>query len=30
VRFDHDAEPLAGRWLRRMRQLLLAHFNPTA
>lgn len=30
VRFDHDAEPLAGRLLRRMRQLLLAHFNPSA
>ena len=30
VRFDHDAEPLARRWLRGMRQLLLAHFNPAA
>ncbi len=30
VRFDHDPAPLASRWLRRMRQLLLAHFNPSA
>jgi putative peptide zinc metalloprotease protein len=30
VRFDHDAAPLASRWLRRMQQLLLAHFNPTS
>jgi putative peptide zinc metalloprotease protein len=30
VRFDHEATPLAARWLRRMHQLLLAHFNPTS
>ena len=30
VRFDHEPAPLAGRWLRRMHQLLLAHFNPTS
>lgn len=30
VRFEHDAAPLASRWLRRMHQLLLAHFNPTS
>ncbi len=29
VRFDHQATPLGSRWLRRMRQLLLAHFNPS-
>ena len=28
VRFDHGQEPLAGRWYRRLRQLLLQHFNP--
>jgi putative peptide zinc metalloprotease protein len=28
VRFDHGFEPLADRWYRRMRQLLLQHFNP--
>jgi hypothetical protein len=28
VRFDHGPEPLAGRWYRRLRQLLLQHFNP--
>jgi putative peptide zinc metalloprotease protein len=30
VRLDHDAAPLASRWLRRLHQLLLAHFNPTS
>jgi len=30
VRFEHDAEPVASRWLRRMRQLLLQHVNPAA
>jgi putative peptide zinc metalloprotease protein len=30
VRFDHEAAPLAARWLRRAHQLLLAHFNPTS
>ena len=29
VRFDHGAEPLAGQFYRRMRQLFLQHFNPT-
>ncbi len=29
VRFDQEATPLARRWLRSMRQLLLAHFNPS-
>ena len=29
VRFDHGAEPLAGQWYRRLRQLFLQHFNPT-
>ncbi|HEV7799813.1 MAG TPA: hypothetical protein VGP15_01935, partial [Burkholderiales bacterium] len=27
VRFDHDAQPLASRWYRQARQLLLQHFN---
>lgn len=30
VRFEHDAEPVANRWWRRMRQLLLQHVNPAA
>jgi putative peptide zinc metalloprotease protein len=30
VRFDHGLEPLAGRWYRRLRQVLLQHFNPTS
>ena len=30
VRFEHDAEPVASRWMRRMRQLLLKHVNPAA
>ncbi len=30
VRFDHGSEPLAGRWYRRLRQLLLQHFNPVS
>ncbi|MEO8004095.1 MAG: PqqD family peptide modification chaperone [Betaproteobacteria bacterium] len=30
VRFDHGVEPLAGRWYRRLRQLLLQHFNPAS
>jgi putative peptide zinc metalloprotease protein len=29
VRFDHGAEPLAGQWYRRLRQLFLQHFDPT-
>lgn len=29
IRFDHGAEPLAGQWYRRFRQLFLQHFNPT-
>jgi putative peptide zinc metalloprotease protein len=28
VRFDLGAEPLAAQWYRRLRQLLLKHFNP--
>ena len=27
VRFDHGSEPLAGRWYRQIRQLLLKRFN---
>ena len=27
VRFDHEAEPLAYRWLRMIRQLLLSQFS---
>jgi putative peptide zinc metalloprotease protein len=30
VRFDHGPEPLARRWYRRLRQLLLQHFNPVS
>jgi putative peptide zinc metalloprotease protein len=30
VRFDLEAEPLATQWYRRLRQLLLKHFNPVA
>jgi len=30
VRFDHDAEPVAHRWLRRLQQVFLRHFNPSA
>lgn len=30
VRFDHGVEPLAGRWYRRVRQVLLQHFNPAS
>jgi putative peptide zinc metalloprotease protein len=30
VRFDHGLEPLAGRWYRRLRQVLLQHFNPAS
>jgi putative peptide zinc metalloprotease protein len=30
VRFDHGPQPLAGRWYRRLRQLLLQHFNPVS
>jgi putative peptide zinc metalloprotease protein len=30
VRFDHGARPLAERWYRQARQLLLQHFNPAA
>jgi putative peptide zinc metalloprotease protein len=30
VRFDLAAEPLATQWYRRLRQLLLKHFNPAA
>ena len=28
VRFDHGAQPLAGRWYRQVRQAFLQHFNP--
>ena len=28
VRFDHGAQPLAGRWYRQLRQVFLQHFNP--
>lgn len=28
VRFDHGAQPLAQRWYRQARQVLLQHFNP--
>jgi putative peptide zinc metalloprotease protein len=28
VRFDHGAQPLASRWYRQLRQVLLQHFNP--
>jgi putative peptide zinc metalloprotease protein len=28
VRFDHGAQPLAMRWYREARQVLLQHFNP--
>jgi putative peptide zinc metalloprotease protein len=28
VRFDHGAVPLATRWYRQARQVLLQHFNP--
>jgi putative peptide zinc metalloprotease protein len=28
VRFDHGATPLAARWYRQARQVLLQHFNP--
>jgi putative peptide zinc metalloprotease protein len=28
VRFDHGAQPLANRWYRQLRQVLLQHFNP--
>ena len=28
VRFDHGAMPLAARWYRQARQVLLQHFNP--
>ena len=28
VRFDHGAQPLAQRWYRQVRQVLLHHFNP--
>ncbi|MGZ5143564.1 MAG: PqqD family peptide modification chaperone [Burkholderiales bacterium] len=30
VRFDHGAQPLASRWYRQLRQVLLQHFNPAA
>lgn len=30
VRFDHGAQPLAQRWYRQLRQVLLQHFNPGA
>jgi len=30
VRFDHGPQPLASRWYRRLRQLLLQHFNPVS
>jgi putative peptide zinc metalloprotease protein len=30
VRFDHEAEPLGWRWLRRGRQMFLQSFNPGA
>ncbi len=30
VRFNLEAEPLATQWYRRLRQLLLKHFNPVA
>jgi putative peptide zinc metalloprotease protein len=30
VRFDHGAQPLAGRWLRQVRQAFLQHFNPAS
>jgi putative peptide zinc metalloprotease protein len=30
VRFNLQAEPLAAQWYRRLRQLLLKHFNPIA
>jgi putative peptide zinc metalloprotease protein len=30
VRFDLGVEPLAAQWYRRLRQLLLKHFNPVA
>ncbi|HVY06016.1 MAG TPA: PqqD family peptide modification chaperone [Burkholderiales bacterium] len=30
VRFDHGFEPLAQRWYRQLRQLLLQHFNPVS
>ena len=30
VRFNLQAEPLATQWYRRLRQLLLKHFNPVA
>ncbi len=30
VRFDHGAQPLAARWYRQLRQVLLQHFNPGA
>ncbi|HEX2333186.1 MAG TPA: hypothetical protein VHI32_08440 [Burkholderiales bacterium] len=30
VRFDLGAEPLAVHWYRRLRQLLLKHFNPVS
>lgn len=28
VRFDHGAQPLAQRWYRQLRQVLLQHFHP--
>ena len=28
VRFDHGAQPLAQRWYRQVRQVLLQHFSP--
>jgi putative peptide zinc metalloprotease protein len=28
VRFDHGSTPLAARWYRQARQVLLQHFNP--
>ena len=30
VRFDHGAQPLAGRWYRQLRQAFLQHFNPAS
>lgn len=30
IRFDHGAQPLAQRWYRQSRQILLQHFNPGA
>jgi putative peptide zinc metalloprotease protein len=30
VRFDHGAQPLAERWYRQGRQVLLQHFNPAS